>query len=64
MLPSGCGRCVFAIDSLRSGRIGWLVGSATQVALRESTRVSWPSGEKGAVTIRSEKPLLPMLAMS
>ena len=28
------------------------------------TCVSWPSGEKGAVTIRSDTPLLPTLAMS
>jgi hypothetical protein len=35
-----------------------------QVALREPTRVSWPSGEKGAVTIRSDVPLLATLAMS
>jgi hypothetical protein len=49
---------------LRKGLIGWLVGRAMQVALRVSTWASWPSGEKGALTIRSDTPLLPTLAMS
>jgi hypothetical protein len=57
-------RTVCAIRSLRSGAIGWLVASAMQVALRDGTRVLWPAGEKGAVRIRSDVPLLPMLAMS
>jgi hypothetical protein len=49
---------------LRPTLIGWLVGSARQVAFLVPTLVSWPSGEKGAVTIRSDRPLLPTLAMS
>ena len=49
---------------LRSGAIGWLVGSAMQVALCVATWVSWPSGENGAVTIRSETPLLAIEATS
>ncbi len=63
-MPFGPGRVVAAIARLRSGAIGWLVGSAMQVALRERTRVSGRAARTGAVTIRSEKPLLPMLAMS
>ena len=55
---------VAAIASSRVGAIFWFVGSAMQVAFVVSTRVSWPSGEKGAVMMRSEKPLLPILATS
>ena len=40
------------ICSLRSGAMFWLVGNAMQVAFLLATRVSWPSGENGAVMIR------------
>jgi len=44
--------------------MGWLVGSTTQVAFFDAMWVSWPSGENGAVMMRSEKPLLATLATS
>jgi hypothetical protein len=44
--------------------IGWVVAIAMHVAFFVFTCVSWPSGEKGARTMRSEKPLLPTEAMS
>ncbi len=44
--------------------IGWVVAIAMQVASFVFTWVSWPSAEKGARTMRSEKPLLPIDATS
>ena len=41
-----------------------LVGSATAVANLVATCVSWPSGDTGAVTMRSLKFLLATLATS
>ena len=61
-IPRGEERLVLA--ALRSGLIGWLVGSATQVASAEAMWVSWPKGDTGAVMIFSEMSLLAMLATS
>jgi hypothetical protein len=44
--------------------IGMFVGNATEVANFVFTWVRWPSGDTGAVTMRSEKPLLSILATS
>ena len=49
---------------LRRGAMGWLVGSAMQVAFRVFTCASCPRGENGAVTMRSLRPLLPIEATS
>ena len=53
-----------AIERLRSGLIGWPVGSAMQVAFRVFTWVSCPRALKGALRMRSETPLLAMEATS
>ena len=49
---------------LRVGSIGIVVGSATAAANFVFTNVRWPSGETGALTMRSEKSLLSTLATS